>query len=485
MASNIEESGNNRSDYIAQLDEQYYNLFAENKVEYIDEFNTSLWPQLKASSARYKGRPVPFLYQPHLISKDEWDRLDKLVADFNEILEKVIKQYLNDRELRAYFPFSEEMEKYVLLDPGYHRYHPIARFDVFYHPDGEIKFCELNTDGTSAMNEVRVIQDIVARSGAVEKLTADNDLNLYGFELFQSLIQVLLSNYQEFLQNHPNPERFNQDSPVIGILDFQADATMSEFTEYQKELRKLGYKTYIVDPRDLINKSDGVYFRDEKIDLFYRRATTSRLFDHFTEIQPFLQGYEDKKFCLCGSFRSQIIHNKAIFHILNRSEILSDLTKADHEFIRRHIPETGLLKKDQVDEEEIIDSKDKYILKPCDGFACQGVKLGIESEPDEWEEFTKDALKESYLYQKYCHPPSKKMVTITNHKYSLDSYHYLFGLYVFNNDLQGIYNRVGREKIIGSVYECYTVPVYITSPQKIDQGGFFDGKSTFMRRFTE
>ena len=448
---------------IENLNNAYLDLFMDNKEKFLDDFKNKLWPELEASSVRYKGQPVPFLYHPFMIDRAEWNRLTALIDRFNEILYKVIARYLNDDQFRTYFPFPEEMEEYILVEPGYSNPYPVARFDLFYYKDS-IKFCELNTDGTSAMNEVRGIQEIVANSSAVTQFKKNNNLKIKGFELFDSLIDIMLEKYNEFLKSkNDDIVDFKKDKPVIGIVDFSKDGTISEFKEFQRWFDKRGILSYIIDPRNVENKDDGLYYNNKRIDFVYRRATTSRLFDHFDQIQEFLTAYKENKFCMFGSFRSQIIHNKAIFQILSNREIVNFLDEDEHQFIRKHIPETDLLTEDNIEKKNLKTNKEDYILKPDDGFACKGIKLGSESDQDDWEEFLDEAVCKPYLCQDYCQPPTRKMVSIDEGKVGIDPYYYQIGLYVFGGQVQGIYNRAGRNKIIGSSYECFTVPTYIVS----------------------
>ncbi len=448
------------------LNNAYLDLFMNNKDKFLDDFKNKLWPALEASSVRYKGRPVPFLYHPFMINQTEWNRLKELIDCFNEILSKVTVRYLDDNEFRSYFPFSEEMEEFILVEPGYSSLYPVARFDLFYYQDS-IKFCELNTDGTSAMNEVRGIQEIVANSEAVKQFKKDNNLELEGFELFDSLIDIMLLKYNEFLSNKLNEDiDFNKNNPVIGIVDFSKDGTISEFKEFQRWFDKRGLLSYIIDPRDVENRDDGLYYNNKRIDFVYRRATTARLFDHFDEIQEFLTAYKDHKFCMFGSFRSQIIHNKAIFQVLSNKEFVSFLDETEHRFISEHIPRTDLLIEETIEEDNIKSNKDEYILKPDDGFAGKGIKLGIETSQRDWNEFVDEAACKPYLCQNYCQPPTRKMISIDDGKVGIDPYYYQIGIYVFDGQVQGIYNRAGREKIIGSSYECFTVPTYIVSEGK-------------------
>ena len=76
----------------------------------------------------------------------------------------MIKEYLKNPSYRKLFPFSRKLEELILIPNGYQSLLPIARFDIFYNEEnGNFKFCEINTDGTSAMNEDYVLNMAVER----------------------------------------------------------------------------------------------------------------------------------------------------------------------------------------------------------------------------------------------------------------------------------------------------------------------------------
>ena len=64
--------------------------------------------------------------------------------------------YAKDEDYRRLFGFEPKLEELILREPTYDSPIPIARIDIFYNEEtGDFKFCEFNTDGTSAMNEDR------------------------------------------------------------------------------------------------------------------------------------------------------------------------------------------------------------------------------------------------------------------------------------------------------------------------------------------
>ena len=365
-----------------------------------------------------------------------------------------------DSHFRRLFPYSEKMEKYILIDPGYSGYFPVARFDILLDKNGEIKFCELNSDGTSAMNEVRVMQNILAGSRAAALLRKEEGISFYGFELFNSWINTILEKYREF----SGKKRVN---PSIGIMDFKSDGVLSEFEVFKKYMENRGLEACIVDPRELKYDGSTLKYKNRVIDLIYRRATTARLFENFSEITPLFKGYRAGDICLCGSFRSQIIHNKAIFHMLAQPENLDFLDSKEKKFLNRHILSTELLKHEHAEDRKIIENREKFILKPCDKFDGKGIRQGKNLNEDEWMGAVKKCSAKNYLLQEFCQPRTIDLFTLpesSDEKPEYRAYNYTLGFYMYDGNLQGLYNRAGRYDIISSEYECVTVPCFVTSP---------------------
>ncbi len=425
--------------------------------KYRQEFQENLWPSLLNSSVRYQGRPVKFVYTPYLITLAQWKFYRRFISLFVNILNKTIDEFLHNKAFRNKFPFGDKMEKYILMNPGYKGNFPIARFDILFDRNDNIKFCELNTDGTSAMNEVRVMQKILAQSDAAISLRNNENISFYGFELFNSWINILLDKYREF----SGKKRVN---PTIAIIDFLTEGVVSEFKEFRDHMQAWDLEAYVVDPRELSYNGEKLKYKDKKVDLIYRRATTARLFDNFEEITDLLTAYKDRKVCMCGGFRSQIIHNKAIFHVLN-SDDLDFLTPEEKSFLDKYLLRTGMLKDEDEIKKELINNQEEYILKPCDKFAGKGIKLGKNCDTDEWEQNLDNCCNNNYLYQHFCQPATVDLFTIPEkdkEKASFEPYHYTLGFYLYDEKLKGLYNRAGRYDIIGSDYECVTVPSYVT-----------------------
>ncbi len=433
------------------LFQQYKEDVLREPERYIREYH-KVKQRVNFSPAIYKGEPVKFLYQPFFFSDQDIKRFRVLVKTLGGILEKVIQQYLREPNFRKHFAFSPFLQDLILADPGYRHPFPMGRFDVFYHKDGSFQFCELNADGSSGMVESRELDQIIYNSLALDRYKKDYDFHT--FELFDSWIDALVHNYRQFSNT--------KKSPQVAIVDFMEDKPPSEFIEFQKAFEKRGYSTIIADPRDLELKGEHLYCKDFRIDCIYRRTVTWEVEKHQEEVQDFIEAYLQGKVCVVGSFRSQIIHNKIIFSVLHDEEATDFLTQEERQFINNHIPYTlPFNRKEPRLLEMILENKDRYVLKPSDKYACLGVSVGKDYLSEQWRRFAEEELGEEYLIQEYCNVPSMEMAIFSKDKVEFQQCNYITGLYVYNGEFQGIYHRAGRENIIGSLVEGFSLPNYL------------------------
>ncbi len=401
------------------------------------------------STALYKGNPIDFHYQPMFFDQDDILRFEHLVTTFSAILEKVIDEYVRNPVFRSYFDFPSLMEELILIDPGYAMPFPMARFDIFYSFDDDFKFCELNSDGTSGMNESNPVEKAVLSSQILKVLQKKYRISY--FELFLPWIEELLGCYAEYSKS-------SHTKPNIAIMDWEGVATIEEFKVFQQMLMQRGYKTVICDPRDLKYKENKLYFLDMPIDLIYRRALTFEMCERENEIRDVLDAYADGNVCIVGPFRSHIIHNKKIFSILRDTSKTGFLNDQERAFIEQHIPFTKELS-DPVAKKRARTSKDEYILKPMDRYAAKGVFIGADHTSEEWNNIL-DSIqdKNSYLVQQFIKPPILPCITFRNEKPFLEEYKYITGLFVYNGRFNGIYTRAGTSNVIASVTGCRIMP---------------------------
>lgn len=429
------------------VNRDYIDLIMTNPKKYFEDYKIAL-EKVSNSTAIYKGEPVPFLAHPMFVTESELNQFQKISDMMISITNKLTKAYLENEEFRKYFGFSKLLEELILVENGYDINVPIGRFDIFFKDYDNFKFCELNTDGSSAMNEDNQLAQILLESQALKDFGKQYKLNY--FELFFSWVDESIKIYNKYTGEDKKPN--------VAIVDFIESATTFEFEEFKKSYEERGYNCIIVDPRHLKYKDGNLYHEDYKIDLVYRRIVTFELIERSEEIKDFIQAYKDKAVCVIGSIRSQIVHNKIVFKILHDEFTLNLLSPEEQDFVKNHIPHTGIFGGGISVFNKILNNKEKYIMKPFDLNASRGVYTGRDFSQEEWEEKLLESWNKDYLYQEYCDPYTRDFVVYENGEAVVKEFKQIIGLFLYNEKLAGLYARIGENNIISGLTEYYTLP---------------------------
>jgi len=408
------------------------------------------------STAIYHGEVVNFAYLPKLYPPAVIDQFRSIVTTLYGILAKVIARYKADAAYRALFGFDPRLEELILLNPGYDSPIPIMRADIFYQEDsGAFKFCELNTDGASAMNEDRELCAAIAATPAFQ-LMRERGYQLQSFELFESWVSQFLRVYE----NWSKRRGMRDATPQVAIVDFQEEATTAEQEEFARRFRSRDVDCEVIDIRSL--RWDGRQLHTPSgraIDALYRRAVTTDIMAHYDEVPDFLAAVRAGAVCLIGSFQTQIAHAKIIFEILRRPETSALLTSDEAAFIADHVPSTWRLQSNAIDTDKILATKDRWIIKPLDLYAAQGVVAGRGVSQNKWEQTIHEKIDTGYIIQEYV---EQYRATNIRNTYSLpiggqpqqlrepqlELFQDLTGLYMYNGTLAGTYARAGQEALI-------------------------------------
>lgn len=438
-----------------EVNKEYIDLVLQEPGNYIEDYKLTLG-KVANSTAIYKGKPVPFLYHPMFFVQEDIDNFNKIGDLMISITNKVTNRYIEDKDFRAKFGFPKLIEDLIEIDNGYDVNVPIGRFDLFYKDYNNFKFCELNTDGSSAMNEDNTIGRIILETKAMKDFK--KEYKFTNFELFHSWVDESIKIYNKF-----DPSKLK---PNVAIVDFVESGTSAEFEEFKKAYIEKGYNCIIADPRDLKYKDGALYKDDYKIDLIYRRIVTFELVEKADQIGDFIEAYKNKAICVIGSIRSQVIHNKIFFKILHDKDTLDFLSTEEREFVKNHIPVTGLFIGGEEVFNLVLNNKEKYIMKPLDLNASQGVFTGRDLSQKEWETRLKESFNKDYLYQEFFDPFIRDFIVFEDDKPSVQGFGSIIGLFLYNERLAGMYTRIGKENIISGLSSYYTVPNVLVKAKK-------------------
>ena len=415
-----------------------------NNVEANIESALVIKDYLEHSSVAYHGRCVHTLHIPKVFSQEVMEYYRKITKTTYGIFKKVIKEYLSNIEYRKCFPFSKALEELILIPRGYDSVLPIARFDIFFNEeDWSFKFCEINTDGSSAMLEDYVLNKAIEKNITHQKIKEQYQFKT--FELFDSWVKSFGDIYNTYEKKVAKP--------YVAIVDFLEHCSITEFEEFEKRFERQGYETEICEITQMKYR-DGLLYspKGHVVDVVYRRAVTSDIMKHYDEVQDFITAVKEQNVCIIGAFCTQIIHNKWLFKILCEEETLKLLTKEEQSFVKEHIPATNLMDTRYCSLAEVKENKDKYIIKPLDSYASKGVFAGVDYPQDKWNSIVDENANQDYIYQEYCPPYRTANIYLVEENPLWKQYTNMSGLFVYNGEMAGVYSRLSDGGIISSQY---------------------------------
>lgn len=448
---------------------------------------------LNSSTALYHGEVVGMGYLPKLYDAYALDAFGEIVATTYSILDKMTRHFIADAEYRALFKLTPLMERLILLPNSYDCSIPIARFDIFLDEErGNFKFCEFNTDGSSAMNEDREICDALALTPVFKRFNAEHRVEAQ--ELFDPWVECFLDIYQGSAGALP--------APVVAIVDYMASAAVEEQLEFRTRFAHYGINCLVVDVASLEYRDGTLYGRDISeqhpahlmplpLDAIYRRAVTSELLVELNQTPAaverildagqcascsgalaLLAAVANQKVCMIGSFQSQVAHSKASFCLLHHPKTWELLSESERSFIQEHAPYTTWLKENCIDVASVKAKQEKWIIKPVDGYGSKGVQAGKSLSAEEWSVLIDEKLQDDYIIQEYCAqyqtlntlpvPLDKAGVACFDDAASaaelteqglyraneLQPYNILTGLFSYGGVFAGVYVRSGQDALI-------------------------------------
>lgn len=411
------------------------------------------------STARYHGNYVRTCYMPKIFSEKEYNYFAEITDTLYSIFEKIINRYFDDESYRKRFGFDERLTELILRCDRRFLTIPIARIDIFYNEEtGDFKFCEFNTDGSSAMNEDRELNNAVSKTKAFKEFTKNNVVKTC--ELFYSWIDAMEKMYAE--------RKGGEKLDNVVIADFLESASMEEFEVFLSCFKDRGYNTEICEIRDMVYDGKNLYTPSGmKVNAIYRRAVTSDIMKHFDEVTDFISAVKDGNVVLFGDFFTQIAHNKILYKLMWEEDTLNMLDERQKEFIIKHVPKTFSAK--DVSVKEITDNKDMYILKPEDSYGSKGVFPGISFTKAQWKDIVNNKVDfDNYIVQEFYTPYNSDNYILENGVLIRKPFYNLTGLYMYGAKLAGIYSRISKDPIISTQYNEMALPTIIIPNEKIN-----------------
>jgi hypothetical protein len=410
------------------------------------------------SHLRYAGMALLVAFYPFLISEEQARSIACVVEPMLRLMEKITLLFLKEPAMRRQFQFSPEQLELIETDPGYRLSIPCARFDSFY--DGaELRFSELNTDGSSGMDGADRIARIYLSSPLIQEFFSDRRVRL--FDINAGILETLLECYHEFSGGGAAA----LPKPRIAIVDWKEVRTIEEFRGFAEFCGERGYEAIIADPRELEYNGKALSHRGLKIDIIYRRVVSREYVERLDEVKAMTRAFKDRNVCVVGSFRSDVAFSKRVFAVIQNPALAGFFTEDERRLAAEHVPWTCAFDDGECEfggaranlPELARNSKDDFVLKPSYLYEGRGVKIGALTDRREWDELTVSALKNDYILQEKIDIPTMP-VAVWNDEMRMERRWMHIGEFVFGGKFRGLFCRAADKLVIDRRSKEFLVP---------------------------
>lgn len=377
--------------------EHYHQLLADKELA--EASRKMLDEGLERAKLIFGGRRLSPYLRPHFVTETDFARIEKICEIVWSAIQKVKDAAVGNDELLDELGISEVERDLIAIDPGYSAVSPTARLDSFLTEDA-YSFVELNGESPAGIAYADVAYEVFSALPVMQRFTERYNVRpLYGRHL---MLEVLLRAYTEYLGREP------ERKPLIAIVDLKDLPTQKEFELFQEYFESEGYQSIVCSPQELNFSGGRLRCGEIEIDIVYKRILVNEYLPIMAEFPALLDAYRAGAICMVNSFRSKIIHKKALFAVLTNERHAPLFTEEERAAIRAHVPWTRIVRagKTEHNGEEIdlldfaANTRDRLVLKPNDDYGGHGIYIGWNTDEIAWGEALRHALANGdYLLQ--------------------------------------------------------------------------------------
>lgn len=257
------------------------------------------------------------------------------------------------------------------------------------------RLIEINTNAGGAY-----LNMILAQS----QIKCCEEKNLFFNE--EKKLHDLKHRFMEMFQNEWDMRRPGEKLKTIVITDSSPSAQYlyPEFVLFRELFIQHGYEVFILDPSEMEERDEGLFYEGNKIDLIYNRLTDFSLSEgkHSHLRNKWLQ---DLVILTPDPDHHSLFANKQNLSLFTDAEFLKtlSLTNAEKESIFRMIPPTHIVKTS--DHASLWEERKNLFFKPVDGFGSKATYRGDKITHRVWNEI----LEGDYVAQGLI-PPGKRVI---------------------------------------------------------------------------
>jgi hypothetical protein len=375
----------------------YHQLLTDNELA--ESSRVMLDEGLERARLIFGGRRLSPYLRPHFVTETDFARVTRVCETIWGAIQKVKDAAVENESLLKELGLTDKERELVSIDPGYREVSPTARLDSFL-TDKAYSFVELNGESPAGIAYADAAYDIFSRLPVMRRFAEKYNVRpLYGRRL---MLDVLLRAHEEYLGRKPDRV------PSIAIVDLKDVPTQKEFELFKDFFEAEGYPSIICSPDELEFSNKRLRAGAFEIDIVYKRLLVNEYLPIIEESPALLDAYRAGAICMVNSFRSKLIHKKALFAILTDERYENLFTSEEREAIRAHVPWTRHVRAEKSryygKEIDLLDfvskTSDRLVLKPNDDYGGHGIYIGWNADEISWQEGIRTALSNGdYLVQ--------------------------------------------------------------------------------------
>ena len=346
---------------------------------------------LEKAKLIFGGRRLSPYLRPHFVTETDFARISQICEVVWSAIQKVKDAAVADEKVVDDLGLTEIERELVAIDPGYTAVSPTSRLDSFL-TESAYSFVELNGESPAGIAYADAAYDIFSSLPVMKEFSKDYNLRaMYGK---QFMLDVLLSSYQEYLGRTPGRP------PCIAIIDLADVPTVKEFELFRDFFEQSGFPSVICTPQELEFRNNRLSVGGKEIDIVYKRLLVNEYLPIVREYPALLDAYRAGAICMVNSFRSKLIHKKALFAVLTDPKHADLFTENELATIKAHVPWTRLVRDEHTDyfgrEVNLLDfiraDGERLVLKPNDDYGGHGITIGWNVDQRGWDEAINNAL---------------------------------------------------------------------------------------------
>lgn len=375
----------------------HYHSLLEKNVQDAEAQLSFFVEEQKNRKLLFGDRPLTHSLRPAFLAETTNSHIQDTVYLLRQAILKIAEAHFNNTESLNELGLTSEEIELVAIPTNVIRLSATARMDAFLTSDS-FKFVELNAESPAGVGYIHELAKLYRELPVFREFEKKYPVRFVS--PLEHLVAGLLRTYHEEFGG-------SEEKPTFCIVDFLNIPTIHEFQIVKDYLERMGFACEISDPRNLEIRDGWVYANSRKIDILYRRLLMNEFMEIRAECAAYEEGYRNQKTCYLNSFRTKLVHKKAIFSFLTDPRYTDVLNTMELQTIRQHIPWTRRLKDGKtmyrgrmIDIlEYVYRNRNTFVIKPNDEYGGKGVVLGFDVTDSEWIQAITYGLENGYVVQ--------------------------------------------------------------------------------------